>query len=64
LAAITFFLLSDWPRDSAWLPPEERDWITGELQQEKAAKSAVRSFSVWQAVRYRPVVLMTLVNFL
>jgi len=64
LGAVTFFFLSDWPRDAAWLAPDERHWITGELQQERAAKSTVSSFSIWQALRYRPVVLLTLVNFL
>jgi ACS family tartrate transporter-like MFS transporter len=64
LGIITFFFLSDWPRDAAWLAPEERNWITGQLQQERAAKSAVRSFSIWQALRYRPVILLTVVNFL
>lgn len=64
LGAITFFFLSDWPRDAPWLPPDERNWITGQLQQERATKSTVRSFSIWQALRYRPVVLLTLVNFL
>ncbi len=64
LGAITYFFLCDWPRDATWLGPDERNWITGQLQQERAAKSAVRSFSIWQALRYRPVVLLTLVNFL
>ena len=64
LGALTFFFLSDWPRDAHWLDPEERNWITGQLQQERAAKSTVRSFSIWQALRYRPVILLTVVNFL
>ncbi len=64
LGAVTFFFLSDWPRDAAWLALDERSWITGQLQQERAAKSTVGSFSIWQALRYRPVVLLTLVNFL
>jgi MFS transporter, ACS family, tartrate transporter len=64
LGVVTFFFLSDWPRDAAWLAPDERNWITGQLQQERAAKTTVRSFSIWQALRYRPVVLLTVVNFL
>jgi ACS family tartrate transporter-like MFS transporter len=64
LGAVTFFYLSDWPRDAHWLAPQERNWITVQLQQERAAKSSVRTFSIWQALRYRPVVLLTLVNFL
>jgi MFS transporter, ACS family, tartrate transporter len=64
LGAITFSFLSDWPRDAAWLNSDERDWITGQLQRERAAKTTVSSFSIWQALRYRPVILLTLVNFL
>lgn len=64
LGAVTFFFLCDWPRDAAWLAPEERDWINGQLHQEKAAKATVRSFSIGQALRSRLVVLLTLVNFL
>ncbi len=64
LGAVTYFFLCDWPGQAHWLEPEERNWITGQLQQEKAAKSVVRSFSIWRALRYRPVVLLTLVNFL
>jgi MFS transporter, ACS family, tartrate transporter len=64
LGAVTFFLLCDWPAEAGWLGEDERSWITGQLQQERAAKATVRSFSIWQALRYRPVVLLTLVNFL
>jgi len=64
LGAITFFFLYDWPVEAGWLGEDERSWITGQLQLERAAKSTVRSFSIWQALRYRPVVLLTLVNFL
>ena len=64
LGVVTFFFLCDWPRDAAWLGPDERNWITGQLQQERVAKTTVSSFSIWQALLYRPVVLLTVVNFL
>ena len=34
----TFFYLPDWPKDARWLAPDERDWITGELDREIRAK--------------------------
>src|SRR4029077_14124325 len=37
---ITVFYLTDWPREARWLPPQERDWITAELEQEALAKKA------------------------
>ena len=39
---ITFFYLTDWPKEAHWLEPEERDWITNELEREKQAKKAVQ----------------------
>jgi ACS family tartrate transporter-like MFS transporter len=64
LGAITFFFLSDWPRNAHWLDSDERNWITSQLQQERAAKTNVQTFTIWQALRYGPVLLLTLVNFL
>ena len=60
---ITFFYLTDWPRDARWLATEERDWIMGELEREKQAKKAVRSLSVWQALRNPDVIKLTLAAF-
>lgn len=59
----TFFYLTDWPREARWLPAEERDWITAELEQEIAKKKAVRSPTVWQSVRQREVILLTFAYF-
>ena len=40
LGIVTFFYLTDRPRDAMWLEPEERAWITQELEREKAEKIA------------------------
>jgi ACS family tartrate transporter-like MFS transporter len=64
LGALTLFFLSDWPRDAHWLDSDERNWITSQLHQERAAKANVQAFTIGQALRYRPVILLTLVNFL
>jgi MFS transporter, ACS family, tartrate transporter len=34
------FYLNDWPKDARWLTPDERDWITLELQREAAGRKA------------------------
>src|SRR6202051_4392514 len=39
---ITLFYLTDWPKDARWLAPEERAWITGELDRELREKRAAR----------------------
>ena len=46
---ITIFYLTDWPREAKWLLPVERDWINGQLENEKQAKRKIRSYTVWQA---------------
>jgi len=60
---ITIFYLTDWPKKARWLPVDERSWITGELQREKEAKKRVRSYSIWEALRHRDVILLTLCYF-
>lgn len=61
---ITLFYLTDRPSDAKWLPDEERDWITGELERERLSKESVRKLSVWQAFRNRDVILLTAAYFL
>jgi ACS family tartrate transporter-like MFS transporter len=60
---VTIFYLTDWPRDAHWLEKDERDWITDELEREKQAKRAVRSLTVWRALRNRDVIKLTLAAF-
>jgi len=38
LGIITIFYLTDWPHQARWLPAEEREWISAELEREKKAK--------------------------
>ncbi|PYU81704.1 MAG: MFS transporter [Acidobacteria bacterium] len=60
---ITLFYLTDWPRTASWLRPDERDWINDELEREKQAKKKVRSYTIWQALSQRDVILLTLSYF-
>jgi ACS family tartrate transporter-like MFS transporter len=61
---ITLFYLTDWPLQAAWLPKAECDWITGELETEKAEKTRIRSYTIGQALRQRDVILLTLIYFM
>ena len=61
LGAVAFFLLTDRPRDAAWLAPEQRLWIQDTLQQEKAPR---RSLSIFQDLRSRTVLLLAATGFL
>jgi MFS transporter, ACS family, tartrate transporter len=63
LGIVTIFYLTDWPHQAGWLPDDERQWITSELEQEKQAKQLAHSFRVWEALRHREVILLTLAYF-
>jgi ACS family tartrate transporter-like MFS transporter len=60
---ITVFYLTDWPREARWLPPEEREWITAELEREAQAKKATRSYKILEALRQPTVIQLTLIYF-
>ncbi|MBZ5659828.1 MAG: MFS transporter [Acidobacteriia bacterium] len=64
LGIITLFYLTDWPAEAKWLTRPEREWISGELQREKAAKSETGSLTVRQALAQRDVILLALIYFL
>jgi ACS family tartrate transporter-like MFS transporter len=57
---ITLFYLTDWPHEAKWLREDEREWITEQLRREKEAKKRVRSCSIWDAIRHRDVMVLTL----
>ena len=61
---VTWFYLTDWPREAAWLPENEREWLSARLSDEAAAKRSIRSYTVWQAFRDPRVLLLTFAYFL
>jgi MFS transporter, ACS family, tartrate transporter len=63
LGLITIFYLPDRPHQARWLPPDERDWITAELQAETLAKKKIRDYTIWEAFRERRVILLILAYF-
>jgi MFS transporter, ACS family, tartrate transporter len=60
---VTYFYLTDWPREARWLSGEEREWITVQLERELQAKKAVRTYSVWESLLQREVIQLTFVYF-
>jgi len=59
----TLFYLTDWPKDSRWLAPEERAWITRELDLEIREKQSVhRHMSILSALR-QPIVLALALSY-
>ncbi len=55
---VTFFYLTDQPKDAKWLREDERNWITGELEREKAAKGAQKKVSIWKAFHHPQILLL------
>ena len=63
IAALLY--LPDWPRDARWLTAEERDWISGELEQElREKKSAHGHMSILGALRQPIILVLALPYFL
>jgi sugar phosphate permease len=63
LGIVTIWFLTDWPEEAGWLPSDEKAWITDELRREKEVKKSIRSYSVWEALRHRDVLLLTICYF-
>jgi MFS transporter, ACS family, tartrate transporter len=61
---VTLFYLTDWPSQAKWLLPDEREWITTELEKEKQFKLQVHAFRIAEAFRQREVIFLTLGYFL
>jgi len=59
---ITWFYLTDWPRQAKWLPADEQKWVINQLENEKRAKKSVHPYTVWQALRHRDVLILTAVH--
>ena len=60
---VTWFYLTDRPREAKWLSPDERDWIARQLEQERQAKKAAHSYTIWQALCHRDVLILTAAYF-
>ncbi|WP_457106953.1 MFS transporter [Methylobacterium sp. P5_C11] len=66
MAFAVLWLLPDGPRDAAWLPADERDWLKRQLQAE-AARNTRRgqsgSPSMWEVLRDRRLALFAAIYF-
>jgi len=60
---VTYFLLTDRPKDAMWLPEEQRIWLQNRLDSEQAQREAVRTYSLGQAFSNPKIWLLTLAYF-
>ena len=63
LGIATLFLLTDRPRDAAWLTPGEREWLQTALDEEARAKESAIRVTLWDALRLPQVWLLTAAIF-
>jgi MFS family permease len=56
---VTWELLTDRPKDAAWLTLEQRTWLQDRLDSENAQKEAVRTYSLSQAFSNPKIWLLT-----
>src|SRR5258708_4915819 len=61
LGVVAFFVLTDWPKEAAWLAPEQRQWITQTLEEEKP-RDRCRA-GLGELLRSRTVVLLAAAAF-
>ena len=73
LGIVTWWYLTDRPEDARWLSDDQRRWLTGEMDRERAARAshqrgsewhAQTSVSEWQAMLSGRVWLLGLIYFL
>ncbi len=62
LGAVAFFFLTDWPREAAWLPADQRQWLEQKLKAETPPSNT--AITVWQAMRSPTIVWMASLTFL
>lgn len=62
LGVIAFFYLTDWPREAAWLAPEQRKWVEEKLEEEKPANRG--SVTIGQTLRSRTILFLATAAFL
>jgi sugar phosphate permease/DNA-binding beta-propeller fold protein YncE len=60
---ISWFYLTDWPRQAKWLEPAERDWLSAELERESNTKASAGRMPWYRALRNPNVLLLCFVYF-
>jgi len=58
---ITLFYLTDRPHQARWLPEDEKQWLIGELERERAQKAAATRPDWWTAFRHPQILLLALI---
>jgi MFS transporter, ACS family, tartrate transporter len=63
LGFVVLFYLTDYPEQAKWLADQERTWLVGTMNAERAGKAAATSHSVWRGLTDPRVLALSLVYF-
>jgi ACS family tartrate transporter-like MFS transporter len=63
IGVVTLFVLTDRPEQARFLTAEEKTWLSTKLHAERRAKEAVRTFTMWQGMFDKKVLLLALNYF-
>ena len=61
LGVVSFFFLTDWPRQASWLAPSQRDWIQDRLSEEAAPSSS--KTSIWRTLTSPTILRLATATF-
>lgn len=64
LGFVVLMLLPNGPRDAKWLKPEEKEWLTGVLDAERAAQEKKKHFTLKMALSDWKVLVLGAIYFL
>jgi ACS family tartrate transporter-like MFS transporter len=59
-----YFIMTDRPEEARWLTAEERDWLTGELRKDHAARPNVEHLGVVAAITNPKVLFLSVIYFI
>ena len=63
LGFVVFFYLTDRPSEATWLPADQRSWLTTRLDLEERQRTAVKHYSIRDALLNPKVLALSLVYF-
>ena len=64
LGIAVLFYLPNGPREAKWLRPQEIEWLTERLADERAGREKHHALSLWRALTHPRVLLLSLIYFL
>ena len=63
MGVVTLFYMTDWPHQARWLPDDQKQWLTGEIERERSAKESAGRAGGWTAFREPQILLLVAIYF-